>query len=355
MTVWTAEVNNHCFSRVMGLDNFHTNDMKHAIRQVLHRLPRGFSRSAPVSQPLESEVCSKVVVNKHDNVAISSLHANVLTPCAVIDTGCQRSAIGRNTLNHIMKQMPPELAIKFQPKRFRFSGIGGETTTSEVALIPVCFGSRPGVVHAAVLEDTVEAPFLLSLPIMKELGAVLDISQHAMHFQALQETGKMFFNERGQLCLRVVDFDALAPECHQPNRSWKPRKIVGEECQVFTLQYDGRVPTVNVNGKDNVVSKIKNHDSIVLSNNGGYSEENQSNPSSSGSQSNFPFTVHGTEVKTQVKFSSLPASSTAETTTCFAASDRDCNSHVRNHGEPWQQAHVLGNPDRGDRACHQAV
>lgn len=66
------------------------------------------------------------------------------------------------------------------------------------------------------------------------------------HYMNLE---RCFFNERGQLCLRLFDFDALAPECHQPNRSWKPRKILGDECQVFTLQFDGCVPQPNVHGE----------------------------------------------------------------------------------------------------------
>ena len=192
MTVWTTEVNQVCFSRVMGLDKYHTNEMKHAIRQALHKCPKGFSRSPSVQKPLESGSYPKFVVNEHDNMAIPSFSANVNPPCAVIDTGCQRSAIGRNTLENISKQLPPELAIRFQSKRFRFSGIGGETVTKELALIPVCFGSRPGVVHAAVLEDTADAPFLLSLPIMRALDTVLQLSEQRMHFQALQESGKNF-------------------------------------------------------------------------------------------------------------------------------------------------------------------
>eukprot|EP00435_Cladocopium_sp_Y103_P058091 s251_g20.t1 len=84
---------------------------------------------------------------------------------AVIDTGCQRSAIGQRTLDNIAARLPADLSIKFVPQKFRFTGIGGETVTNRVALIPVCFGRRPGVIRAAVLEDTPDAPFLLSLPI----------------------------------------------------------------------------------------------------------------------------------------------------------------------------------------------
>ena len=120
MTAWTAEVNQVCFSRVMGLERYQTIEMKHAIRQALHKCPKGFSRSPSVQKPLESESYPKVVVNEHDNVAIPSFSASVNPPCAVIDTGCQRSAIGRNTLENISKQLPPELTIRFQSKVFAF-------------------------------------------------------------------------------------------------------------------------------------------------------------------------------------------------------------------------------------------
>lgn len=50
-----------------------------------------------------------------------------------------------------------------------FSGTGGDTITKQVALIPVCFGKTPGIIRAAVLEDTAEAPLLLSLPILQAL------------------------------------------------------------------------------------------------------------------------------------------------------------------------------------------
>ena len=123
MTAWTAEVKPVYFSRVMGLHKYSTQEMKNAIRHVLHAFPKGFSRSSTVSQPLGSEQSSKVVVQEHDDKAIPSFPAAVLPPCAVIDTGCQRSAIGRKTLNHLAKHLPPELDIRFRPKGFRFSGI----------------------------------------------------------------------------------------------------------------------------------------------------------------------------------------------------------------------------------------
>ena len=56
------------------------------------------------------------------------------------------------------------------------TGIGGVSVTNKVALIPVCFGQRPGMIRAAILEDTPNAPFLLSLPILKALNTWVNIA-----------------------------------------------------------------------------------------------------------------------------------------------------------------------------------
>lgn len=71
---------------------------------------------------------------------------------AVMDTGCQKTAVGRATLEHIASQLPNELPIKYIRKRFRFAGIGGETITNEMAVIPILLGSKPGVLRAAILK-----------------------------------------------------------------------------------------------------------------------------------------------------------------------------------------------------------
>eukprot|EP00435_Cladocopium_sp_Y103_P073668 s52_g44.t1 len=347
--------------------------MKHAIRHVLQKFPEGFSRSPSVSQPLESESYPKMVVTEHDHSAIPSFSANVETPCAVSDTGCQRSAIGRSTLNRIAQHLPPGLSIRFQKKCFRFSGIGGETVTKELALIPVCFGSRPGVVHAAVLEDTADAPFLLSLPIMKELDTILHLNEHRMHFQALQESGKLFYNGRGQLCLRLFDFENLSPECHQPDRIWKPKKIVGDECQVFTLQCDGRVPSNHIYGENPVVNE-KSNESIAGNNNFSYSNmDRQSNEMSRDSQS-CPI-----ECKMQLKehsqvqissqsgaqfvsnlsapdhVSSPQVSSTAETPDRPADLSRVLSDHVGTHGASQQQASMHRDSAGAQSVCAPEV
>eukprot|EP00435_Cladocopium_sp_Y103_P026844 s2890_g6.t1 len=144
--------------------------------EVLHQFPSGFVKST-LHTPLVSKACHNEPCDAQNmdcpansqHVITESFPAVLEEGYAIMDTGCQRSAIGLNTLQRLQQLLPKELSVKFMNRKFRFAGIGGETVTNRVAMLPVCFGRRPGVVHAAVLEDTPDAPFLLSLPILKAL------------------------------------------------------------------------------------------------------------------------------------------------------------------------------------------
>ena len=67
------------------------------------------------------------------------------------------------------------------------------------------------MICAAILEDTAEAPLLLSLPILQALETSINLGNQSMDFQAIQDVGTCFFNERGQLCLRLFDLEVLRP------------------------------------------------------------------------------------------------------------------------------------------------
>ena len=264
MVLWTTDVMVNNSSRTMGFGNF-SPDMQKAIRHVCRVFPAGFAASdRSYAQPLESQhsVDDAADVASREQ-PFATYHYCTRESYAVIDTGCQRSAIGRNTLDNIASRLPAELPIKFVNQKFRFSGIGGETVTTRVALIPVCFGQRPGMVRAAVLEDTPNAPFLLSLLILKALNTNLQLSEQSLQFQAINEVGSMFYNEKGQLCLRLFDFEAMSTCPNEASHRWQVRKIIGDECHVFMLQ-----------------------SSIESSTFGNHTEINQDNPESSQCQEN---------------------------------------------------------------------
>eukprot|EP00435_Cladocopium_sp_Y103_P029328 s58_g7.t1 len=212
--------------------------MQRAIEYVRHVFPAGFATSCHRSaQPLESQDSfGDAAVVDSNKQPFETFHYCTRESYAVVDTGCQRSAIGKHTLMNIASRLPSDLQVKFVNQKFRFSGIGGETVTNQVALIPICFGQRPGMIRAAVLEDTPDAPFLLSLPILKALNANLQLSEQRLHFQAIDEFGSMFYNEKGQLCLRLFEFEGLPKYPNEAPDQWCVRKIIGDECHVFMLQ-----------------------------------------------------------------------------------------------------------------------
>ena len=99
--------------------------------------PSGFAVHENRAQPLESRDSSScAAVTNSDLQQFEAFHYCTQESYAVIDTGCQRTAIGRRTLNKIASRLPVGLAIKYERQSFKFTGIGGETVTSHVALIP---------------------------------------------------------------------------------------------------------------------------------------------------------------------------------------------------------------------------
>lgn len=96
--------------------------------------------------------------------------------------------------------------------------------------------------RAAVLEDTPDAPLLLSLPMLKSLGASLHLSDQIMDYQLIDESSKLFFNSKGQVCLRLFSFEDLDDRYHQPRTDWKIQQTIGNECKVFMLNTEESVP-----------------------------------------------------------------------------------------------------------------
>ena len=149
----------------------------------------------------------------------------------VVDTGCQRTAVGANVLARIVNALPCGMKVRYEERQFQFKGVGGVTTTRRVAVIPICLGRRPAIIRAAILEEPADAPLLFSLPILRALGAKIDIEGNRMHLHAIDERVGLQYNSRGQLCIRLFDFEAVRHDMN--NMPWKPKKLIGDECTVF--------------------------------------------------------------------------------------------------------------------------
>ena len=85
--------------------------------------------------------------------------------CATVDTGCQRLAIGNQTLQHFHLQLPTSLKITLHPEVNRFKSVHQTSTTTKVASIPCSLGVKGSLLRPAVFDDdySQHAPFLLSL------------------------------------------------------------------------------------------------------------------------------------------------------------------------------------------------
>ena len=88
--------------------------------------------------------------------------------CATVDTGCQRMAIGIETLKRLAKHLPDELPVHLHNQEHRFRSVHGRSVTNQVAVIPTGLGRKGSVLKPAVFENSESrnAPFLISLPFL---------------------------------------------------------------------------------------------------------------------------------------------------------------------------------------------
>ncbi|CAE7876438.1 unnamed protein product, partial [Symbiodinium necroappetens] len=97
--------------------------------------------------------------------------------CATVDTGCQRTAVGRNTLDKYLEGQPNGVKIAYKAEQHCFKSVNGITQTSRVACVPTSLGPKGCILRPAVFEDGVSqaAPFLLSLPFLLYCKATLSL------------------------------------------------------------------------------------------------------------------------------------------------------------------------------------
>ena len=254
MSMWMANKVNQVVGKGIGW-----NECSHEIRTCLlhvfaNRRSRDVERKKGMKQeslePLESNHCqtwigsfckqSSPVVKDHKDV--QSFSRSAISHAVVLDTGCQRSAVGMKTLQEIARLLPDGLDIKLVEQSYKFNGVGGTTTTKFVACIPVCFGHRPGLIKAAILQDDAqEAPLLVSLPILRALGTDFSLKHNRVYYEDIDAQGHSFYNTKGQLCLELFDFSSLADVTFS---QWKPKKVLGDECTLFFQTIEQHEPDV---------------------------------------------------------------------------------------------------------------
>lgn len=162
----------------------------------------------------------------------------------VVDSGCGRTLIGRNTLT-ILQQLIydcgrgkiKEYAVE---NLFRFGN--GAVERSDVAVrIPVGVAGQLGMIDAAVISGN--APLLIGRPTLEKMRARIDFSDGTLHF--LDTKAKMTTNAAGQVLINVLDF---------PNKISKSKSQI-QDSQSAEADDDGD-PITGVS-KDNGV-RLKN-------------------------------------------------------------------------------------------------
>ena len=108
--------------------------------------------------------------------------------CATIDTGCQRMAIGLETLDRLIKHLPEDLPVLRIRQENRFRSVHGHSNTKFVAAIPSSLGHHGSILRPAIFDQdcSKRAPFLISLPFLLHCRAILHLDPEAqlrVHFR----------------------------------------------------------------------------------------------------------------------------------------------------------------------------
>ena len=98
--------------------------------------------------------------------------------CATLDTGCQRTAVGEETLKQMRGHWPQELKWFKQNEVNRFRSVNGLSQTEYNAVIPCGIGKKGCYMKPAVFagEQSKHAPFLVSLQFLLHCDAVISLA-----------------------------------------------------------------------------------------------------------------------------------------------------------------------------------
>ena len=134
--------------------------------------------------------------------------------CATIDTGCQRMAIGYDTLQKLAQHVPDELSVNLVPQTHKFRSVHGRSSTTHVASIPTSVGPKGSLLRPAVFEneESRTAPFLISLPFLLFCRTVLYLDPQTglkAHFRRLHFTVSCHLGPTGALRIPLCEFDKI--------------------------------------------------------------------------------------------------------------------------------------------------
>jgi len=156
--------------------------------------------------------------------------------CATLDTGCQRLAIGKNTLLKLMKHLPNGLHVHLIPAQNTFRSVHGVSSTTKLAAIPCALGPRGCYLRPALFDDGfgIDAPFLISLPfLLKTRGQlVLDQKQGLqLHLNDPKCKINIHLGPSGALRVPLMQFDDEVLRCLKSSQ----QVLARSEFEIFDL------------------------------------------------------------------------------------------------------------------------
>ena len=129
----------------------------------------------------------------------------------VLDSGCGRTIIGRETLAEFT-QLWSQLGVIIPPlfsetHQFKF-GNGHVETSNQSVCLPVWLAGRHGIIKAAIVNGS--APLLISRSALKALKASLDFNQDCLH--VFGDTSiPLKVNSAGQYVVDLMDRRDVSP------------------------------------------------------------------------------------------------------------------------------------------------
>ena len=135
----------------------------------------------------------------HEQLLVSSRGYGIL------DSGCGRSIIGRETFESfkvLWNQQGVSCPETFaETNHFRF-GNGARETSLEAVKIPVTIADRPGTIKASLVQGS--APLLISRNAMKALSAKMDFATNKLHVFEDQREVPLETNSAGQYVIQLM-------------------------------------------------------------------------------------------------------------------------------------------------------
>eukprot|EP00435_Cladocopium_sp_Y103_P007762 s2900_g2.t1 len=163
--------------------------------------------------------------------------------CATLDTGCQRMAVGKQTLENLLKHIPEDIPVKIHDQEHRFKSVHGKSCTKHVASIPTSIGKKGSFLKPAVFEneESVQAPFLISLPFLMACRTTLVLDPDTglrAHLKKLGVTVPCHIGPTGALRVPFCEFsktqlDMLKQEFHSEAK--------GKEFEILRTDHSGSV------------------------------------------------------------------------------------------------------------------